>query len=70
MDQSEIDRRFSYHAPSESTRELHDIWREREKDYAGLIEGIAGGDTREKSLAFTKLEELVFWVHAHIARNL
>jgi hypothetical protein len=29
------------------------------------------GDSREKSLAFTALEECAFWIYAHhIARNL
>ena len=37
---------------------------------AERLNALPGGETREKSLAFTALEEMSFWVHAHIARNL
>jgi hypothetical protein len=70
VDQDEINRRFEYHAPDEKTRNLHDQYRVLEKQYAELINELPGGETREKSLAYTKLEEMAFWVHAHIARNL
>lgn len=69
-DQEELDRRFIYHAPDENTRELHNDMREAEQDYAGIINNLPGGESREKSLALTALEECTFWVHAHIARNL
>lgn len=70
MDQAEIERRYTYHAPDEATRELHNDWRKHEKWYAEHINSIPGGDTREKALALTALEEATFWTHAHIARNL
>ena len=70
MESSELKRRFSYHAPDDSTRELHDEWRKHERWYAEHLNDLPGGDTREKSLAFTALEEAMFWTHAHIARNL
>jgi hypothetical protein len=66
----EIERRFTYHAPSEDTRDLHTEWRFLEREYAEHINNLLGGETREKSLALTALEEACFWVHAHIARNL
>lgn len=66
----ELDRRFTYHAPDEATRTLHNEWRGHERWYADAIDGLPGGETREKSLALTALEEATFWVHAHIARNL
>lgn len=66
----ELERRFTYHAPDEATRGLHDEWRKFERSYAHLLNELPGGETREKSLAFTALEEATFWVHAHIARNL
>lgn len=66
----ELDRRFTYHAPDEATRALHDEWRTHERWYADHLNELPGGETREKSLAFTALEEMTFWVHAHIARNL
>lgn len=64
----ELDRRFTYHAPDEATRMLHEEWRGVEREYAHRLNVL--GESREVSLAFTKLEELAFWVHAHIARNL
>lgn len=69
-DRAELQRRFTYHPPDEETRALHDQFRVFERNAAEIIDAIPGGDTREKSLAFTKLEELAMWVHAHIARNL
>jgi hypothetical protein len=66
----ELDQRFTYHAPDAQTRELHDEWRKHERWMADHINDLPGGETREKSLALTKLEEQTFWVHAHIARNL
>ena len=70
MNDEEIERRYTYHAPDSATRELHDNFRTHERWYAKAINDIPGGDTREKSLAFTALEEMSFWTHAHIARNL
>ena len=66
----ELDRRFTYHPPDEHTRDLHNEWRTHERWYADHINDLPGGDTREKALALTALEEATFWVHAHIARNL
>jgi hypothetical protein len=66
----ELDRRFTYHAPDEVTRGFHDLWRTHERWYADHINDLPGGESREKSLALTALEEAAFWVHAHIARNL
>jgi hypothetical protein len=66
----ELERRFTYYAPDEATRALHEEWRTHERWYADHINELPGGDTREKALAFTALEECTFWVHAHIARNL
>ena len=64
----EIERRYSYHAPDEATRSLHDEWRRHERWYAEHLNEFES--SRELALAFTALEELSFWVHAHIARNL
>lgn len=70
MDRAELERRYVYHPPNEETRGLHEEWRKHEMWYAEHINDLPGGDTREKALAFTALEETTFWVHAHIARNL
>lgn len=67
----EIERRFTYHPPTDpAIRELHDQWRENEKWMARAINNLPGHNSREVSLAFTKLEEMAMQVHAHIARNL
>ena len=42
--------------------------RDRAKALADLLDELCP-DSREKSLAFTKLEECVFWANASIARK-
>jgi signal recognition particle subunit SEC65 len=69
MDDKELKRRYTYHAPNESTRELHDAVRNMEYAFAVEMDSRLPGDSREKALVLTKLEEAMFWAHAHIARN-
>lgn len=68
ISQEEIERRYLYHAPDDATRALHDEWRRHERWYAEHLADFE--PSREISLALTALEELSFWVHAHIARNM
>lgn len=70
MDPKEIERRFLYHAPTEETRAIHDRVRALTLEYAQAIVDLLPGESREKSLTVTALEESSFWAHAHIARNL
>ena len=70
MSSVEIGRRFVYHAPTETTRQIHEEWRTHAVWLAEHLNDLQGGDTREKALAFTAMEEMTFWIHAHIARNL
>lgn len=70
MTTEEIERRFKYHAPDEHTRYLHDQVRELTLEYAKRIDELLPGESREKSLTITALEESSFWSHAHLARNL
>ena len=70
MDENELQRRYTHYAPDEKTRHLHDMVRQMELAYATSINDLPGHDSREKSTALTKLEEAMFWAHAHIARNL
>jgi hypothetical protein len=69
MDRKDLANRFTYHPP-------------RGPGQAGKYEDIRNGalqisimidnlcpDSREKSLAITHIEEMVFWANASIARN-
>lgn len=64
----EAERRFSHHPPDEARVRLHEAAREVIMDAAiAVTEGMEA--SREMSLALTALEEAMFWVNAHIARN-
>ena len=64
----ELRKRFTYHAPKEGQPKTYQQLRENAGYYAELIDQLCP-DSREKSLAITKLEEAVFWANAAIARN-
>ena len=66
--QDEIDIRFKYHVPKSGQAEKYVAIRAMAKDLAMLI-ATACPESREKSLAITKLEESVFWSNAAIARR-
>jgi hypothetical protein len=60
--------RFTYHKPFGSQPARYEEIRARALDYADyLIKHCP--DSREFSLALTKLEEVVFWANAAIARH-
>ena len=63
-----IERDFTYHAPKEGKPEKYERIRDEAKALAHTINDLAP-DSREKSLAKTKLEEAVMWANAAIARN-
>jgi hypothetical protein len=66
--QAEVERRFTYHRPEGQKVTDHDDIRLEFKEFAeALSRRLPPG--REKSLAFTALEESSFWAHAAIARN-
>jgi len=61
--------RFTYHAPSDvELRNKYELIRSIALSYATVLNDIVP-DSREKSLSITKLEEVVFWANAGIARN-
>jgi hypothetical protein len=64
----QIENNFKYHSPKEGQPEKYTQLREKAKELAYLIEELAP-QSREKSLAITKLEESVMWANASIARN-
>ena len=59
---------YTYHAPKGDQQERYEDIREKARELAELIERSCP-DSREKSLAHTKLEEAVMWANASIARN-
>lgn len=69
MDQKNIiEKNFTYHAPVGVQIERYETLREEAKKLAHLINDYCP-ISREKALAFTKLEEAVMWANAAIARN-
>lgn len=68
MNNYNIENNFMYHQPKEDQNEKYEEIRNKAKELAYLIDDICPS-SREKSLAFTKLEESVMWANASIARN-
>jgi len=67
MQQSDIDNRFTYHAPTGNQPAIYTGIREAAKALAEFVNAQCP-EGREKSLAITHLEEAVFWANASIAR--
>lgn len=65
----DIENRFSYHAPTTGNIALHEEVRLWAKHFAVYLNDTLP-ESREKSLAFASLEEVVFWSNASIARNI
>ena len=68
LSNEEITDRFVYHAPSKDGIERHASLSTVMQVAAKTIEEVCI-DSREKSLAMTKLEESKFWASAAVARN-
>jgi hypothetical protein len=64
----EIESRFTYHAPKGDQPARYVELRDKAKEFAILVNKLCP-ESREKSLAFTAIEESVFWANASIARN-
>ena len=64
----DIKNRFTYHAPKQDQISRYGEIRANAKIFAELIDKDCP-DSREKSLALTKLDEVVMWANASIARN-
>jgi hypothetical protein len=67
-DFSDLENRFTYHAPTERQAQLYEELRDRSYLLALLMVENAPF-SRELSLAVTKIEEAVFWCNAAIARH-
>ena len=63
-----IEKNFKYHAPKGDQPAIYEKIRGHAKTFAELIDGLCP-NSREKSIAVTKLEERVMWANASIARN-
>lgn len=68
MTNDELIKNFSYHAPKEGQPEMYEAIRNKALLLAAYINEYCP-DSREKSLAMTKLEEAIMWANASIARN-
>lgn len=68
MHDTDLNNRFTYHKPKPGQPDIYMEIRENARGLA-LILNDRCPDSREKSLAITKLEECVMWANASIARN-
>jgi hypothetical protein len=68
MDFKDLNVRFTYHPPFGDQPQRYEDIRRNAYSLAGFILASCP-DSRELSLALTKLEECVFWANASIARN-
>lgn len=64
----DVERRFTYHAPKGNQPSRYDLIRDLGKQMALLVLRETP-ESREQSLAITKLEEAVMWANAAIARR-
>lgn len=63
-----IENNFKYHKPNDNQIYDYQLIRTQAKGMAVVFENLCP-NSREKSLAMTKLEEAVMWANASIARN-
>ena len=68
MDAQDLDKRFTYHAPRGDQPARYVAIRNAARELVKVIDDLAP-DGREKSLAITNLEQVVFWANAAIARE-
>lgn len=69
MSPEDIENRFAFHAASrQEKRDEHTSARQGCRQLADRLNDLLP-DGREKSTAITKLEEVMFWANAAIARN-
>lgn len=65
---NDLEKRFTYHKPTPEKAEKFPVIRNKAKELAYLLEEFVP-NCREKSLAITKLEEVVMWANAGISRE-
>ena len=64
----ELQNRFTYHAPTEDQKSIYEGIRKMGLVLASMIDDLCP-DSREKSLALTKVDEAVMWSNAAVARR-
>ncbi len=65
---TDLENRFTYHAPKGDQPDKYARIRLAGKNFALLVNELCP-QTREQSLAITKIEEAVMWANAAIARD-
>lgn len=65
----QIENRFTYHPPHGTQAKRYGEIREKAKEFALFLEERCPAQTREFATALTKLDEVVFFSNASIARN-
>ena len=68
IDLEDLKNRFTYHEPWPNDVDKFETIRRIALSYATVINELVP-DGAEKTLSVTKLEEVVFWANAGIARN-
>lgn len=68
MNAEDIEKRFTYQPPKGNQPERYVKIRAKAKELAEML-NYDCPESREKSIAFTALEEVVMWANASIARN-
>ncbi len=64
----DLEKRFTYHPPKGNQLARYERIRAFAKDFAYALDQMCP-NSREKSLAWTHLEDCVMWANASIARN-
>jgi len=64
----DLDTAFTYHSPKDNQPGRYEAIRSKAKELATFVVESCP-DSRERSLALTKIEESCFWANASIARN-
>ena len=68
LNREEMEIRFTYHKPMDGQPEIYKLIRDQVHDVAMMLQAICP-QSRELSLAITKLEESVMWANAAVARR-
>lgn len=70
LSRDELAHRFQFHpADSDNKKDAHQKVRDVLLEAADQLVELTGAESREQSLAVTKLEEAMFWANAAIARG-